>query len=95
MFPVILALCFVLKIFRCSEHYAPKIKKFYSLDTCQKNVMIGFKGLFVAAVSIRMFLHLFCFRTQNLIYILVKSSYRDMSKKLGEKFKNNVKSQRC
>ena len=24
MFPVILALCFVLKIFRCSEHYAPK-----------------------------------------------------------------------
>ena len=28
MFPVILALCFVLKIFRCSEHYAPK------LETC-------------------------------------------------------------
>ena len=26
MFPVILALCFVLKIFRCSEHYAPKNK---------------------------------------------------------------------
>ena len=24
MFPVILALCFVLQIFRCSEHYAPK-----------------------------------------------------------------------
>ena len=27
MFPVILALCFVLKIFRCSEHYAPKFIK--------------------------------------------------------------------
>ena len=25
MVPVILALCFALKIFRCSEHYAPKI----------------------------------------------------------------------
>ena len=28
MFPVILALCFVLKIFRCSEHYAPNLNVF-------------------------------------------------------------------
>ena len=34
MFPVFLALCFVLKIFRCSEHYAPKfIESHYGTST--------------------------------------------------------------
>ena len=26
MFPVFLAFCFMLKIFQCSEHYAPKVR---------------------------------------------------------------------
>ena len=30
MFPVILALCFILKIFRCSKHYAPNVVLVFS-----------------------------------------------------------------
>ena len=63
------------------------LQKLKSLFTrhLSKNLMIGFKGFFVAAVSIRMFC--ICFASGHKIsFILVKSSYRDMSKKLGEKF---------
>ena len=42
MFPVILALCFVLKIFRCSEHYAPK-KQVKSIKVVNCNIKAAIK----------------------------------------------------